>query len=229
MVFIFDNEFNELRLLNYFDFCYNKNMFNKKTKFQKQQGFTLIEALVSVVIAAMMISAATAFIIYGSRTNMFGSDQDMAVKNARDAGNEIVKEIREATQGDNGDYLLDLVEAQNFSFYSNIDDDDYIEKIRYFLDDHALKKEVIKPSGDPLEYSSANVATTTIALYINNQAEAIFTYYDTDNNLIGDSTSNKSDIRLVNISLKVNVNPNIAPQDYYVDMETHIRNLKDNL
>ena len=197
--------------------------------YYNQKGFTLIEVFVSMAIALMMVSAATAFIIYGGKANIFGSEQDMAVKNARKAGAEITKEIREAAQGDNAGYLLDLVEAQNFIFYSNIDDDDSIEKVRYFLDDHMLKKVVINPSGDPLEYSAVNAATTTIAMYINNQAEAIFTYYDTANNLIADPISDKSDIRLVHISLKVNVNPNIAPQDYYVEMEAHIRNLKDNL
>ncbi|MCK5459585.1 prepilin-type N-terminal cleavage/methylation domain-containing protein [Candidatus Parcubacteria bacterium] len=201
---------------------------NKNYNFN-QKGFTFIEVFVSIAIAAMMISAATSFIIYGSRANLFGSDQDTAVRNARKAGAEIVKEIREAAQGDNGDYLLDLVEEQSFSFYSNIDDDDYIEKIRYFLEDHILKKEVVNPSGDPLEYSAASTTTSTVALHINNQTEAIFTYYDTDNNLISDPTSNKSAVRLIHISLKVNVNPNIAPQDYYVQMEANIRNLKDNL
>lgn len=200
-----------------------------KNKNFNQTGFTFIEVFVSIAISLMMVSAATVFIIYGGKMNLFGSEQDMAVKNARDAGNEIIKEIREAAQGDNGDYLLDLVEAQDFSFYSNIDDDDFTEKIRYFLDDCILKKEVIKPSGDPLEYASANTATTTVALHINNQSEAIFTYYDTDNNLIVNPSSDKSAVRLVRVSLKVNVNPNIAPQDYYVDMEAHIRNLKDNL
>ncbi|MCK4745098.1 hypothetical protein KAS41_03475 [Candidatus Parcubacteria bacterium] len=201
---------------------------NKNYNFN-QKGFTFIEVFISIAIALMMVSTVAAFIIYGSRANLFGSEQDMAVKNARKAGNEIIKEIREAAQGGNGDYLLDLVEEQNFSFYGNIDDDDYVEKIRYFLDDYVLKKEVIKPSGDPLEYSAANTTTSTVALHINNQTEAIFTYYDTGNNLISDPISNKSDIRLVHISLKVNVDPNKAPQDYYVEIEAHIRNLKDNL
>lgn len=188
----------------------------------------MIEITVVIMLLGFAISLFTNFVIQGYKANLFGKEQDLAVQNGRKATEQVSEEIREAVQSDRGDYILDVVGEQNLSFYSNIDSDANVEKVRYFLDNTIFKKGIIEPSGDPISYSGAE-AITDISQYINNQTESIFTYYDTDNNIIADPTTNKNDIRLIHISLKINVTPEIAPQDYYVKMETQIRNLKDNL
>lgn len=142
------------------------------------------------------------FIIRGFKSILFGYEQDSAVQNAKRITNEIIGEVRESAQSDRGDYLLDTVEEQNFSFFSDIDSDEYIEKIRYFLDSDILKKGVIEPIGDPLEYLDENEMISEIAEYINNQAEPIFTYYDTNNNLIANPLANKNSIRLIRVFYK---------------------------
>ena len=194
-----------------------------------KNGFTLLEITVVMAIFITFMVLSADYIIKGFRYTLFNSEQNEATQNARRVMNVMVQEIREAAQSDRGDYLLDAVEEQNFSFYSNIDDDANAEKIRYFLDNGIFKKGVIEPSGDPLEYLDINETVSDIARHINNQAEAIFTYYDTDYNLIANPSADKNNIRLVHISLKINVTPEIAPNDYYVNMDIQIRNLKDNL
>src|SRR3989339_105358 len=57
------------------------------------------------------------------------------------------------------------------------------------------------------------------------EAENLFTYYDSNN---ATSTSINS-IRLIKTSIKINVTPGIAPNDYYVETSVQLRNLKDNL
>ena len=88
---------------------------------------------------------------------------------------------------------------------------------------------VIKPSGDPLEYVVGDEIVNEVAEYVENQTLPIFSYYDKNNNLIADPNSDKSDIRLVQILLKINVTPERAPNDYDVTMDVMLRNLKDNL
>lgn len=194
----------------------------------RKQGFTLIEIIVVIMLLGLAVTLFTNFVVQGYKANLFGKEQDLAVQNGRKAAEEVAKEIREAVQSEKGDYILDIVEEQNLSFYSNIDNDADIEKVRYFLDNGIFKKGIIKPSGDPITYTGTE-SITDVSQYVNNQTEAIFTYYDTNNNIIADPTANKNDIRLIHISLKINVNPDITPQDYYVEMDAQIRNLKDNL
>ena len=196
----------------------------------RKSGFTLVEIVVVIMLLGFAVSLFANFVVQGYRANLFGKEQDLAVQNGRKAAEQVTEEIREATQSDRGDYILDVVGDQNLSFYSNIDNDTDVEKVRYFLDGatSTFKKGVIEPSGDPIVYTGTELIVN-VSQYINNQAEAIFTYYDTDNNIIADPTTNKNDIRLIHISLKINVTPKIAPQDYYVEMDAQIRNLKDNL
>ena len=68
-------------------------------------------------------------------------------------------------------------------------------------------------------------STTTIAQYMNNQDEPVFIYYDNNRAETADIDS----IRLINIQLRINVTPWRMPNDYYVETDVHLRNLKDNL
>ena len=38
-----------------------------------------------------------------------------------------------------------------------------------------------------------------------------------------------NEVRLINVILKINVTPLVAPNDYYVETDIQLRNLKDNL
>ncbi len=196
---------------------------------QNNQGFTLMETMVYVLIFVLFIIVAANFVIFGFRSTNFGFEQDSAVQQARQVIKYFSKEVRDAYQAETGDYLLDVVNPQELSFYCDYDGDGRIEKIRYFLDNTVLKKGVIEPSGDPVEYNASAETISEIARYINNQTEPIFTYYDTDNNLIADPPGHKTAIRLIHMSLKINVTPQRAPNDYYVEADVQIRNLKDNL
>ena len=189
----------------------------------KQHGFTLMETLVAMAIFLIVILLAGDFIITGFRATTFGSEQETAIQNARRGMEIMTKEIRGANNSERGDYPLSNIEEDDFVYYSDIDDDGQMERVRYFVDDTLLKK-VTTPPGPANDYDMPS-ATTTIANFMNNQAEAIFTYYD--NNYT--ETSDLDSIRLINIKLKINVTPERAPNDYYVETDVHLRNLKDNL
>lgn len=201
----------------------------KKEIAKNNSGFTLLETLVVLSISTALIFLGADFMIGGYKSNLFGREQDMAIQNARKVNKILVNELREAIQSERGDYILDLTENDQISFYSDVDKDNNVEKIRYFLDGTVLKRGIINPAGDPVQYLPANENITNVAEFLNNQSEPIFTYYDTNNNLIADPTTNKTSVRLIHISLKINVTPAIAPNDYYVEMDSQLRNLKDNL
>jgi prepilin-type N-terminal cleavage/methylation domain-containing protein len=195
----------------------------KMKLYLNKTGFTLMEISIAMAIFLTVVLLAGDFIIKGFRSTTFGSEQETAIQNARRGMEIMTKEIRGANDSERGDYPLSTVENDDFVYYSDIDDDGQMERVRYFLDDTLLKK-VTTPPGPADDYNMLS-ATTTIAEYVNNQAEAIFTYYD--NNYI--ETGDLDSIRLINIKLKINVTPERAPNDYYVETDVNLRNLKDNL
>ncbi|MDA3840170.1 MAG: type II secretion system protein [Patescibacteria group bacterium] len=196
---------------------------------KNNKGFTLIELLVYMLIFSSLVFMSSDFVINGFRATTFGIEQEEATKNAKKTVDSMVLEIREARSSSRGDYLLDDVSSQSLSFYSDIDSDSNIEKVRYFIDGDILKKGTIEPLGSPLEYLSINEVIEIVAENINNQVLDVFTYFDTDQNQIINPGGDRDRIRLIKVSLLVNVTPEIMPADYIIDMDIHIRNLKDNL
>ncbi len=190
-----------------------------------KNGYTLVEILVVVFIMMMALFVGADYIINGFRSTTFNIEQEDAIVNARNAVNIFTKEIRGANTSDNGSYTLDTIADQEFIFYSDINDDNSMEKVRYYLDsgDNELMKDVIA-AGPARDYSQATT-TSIIARYINNQSEPIFTYYDSN----GATTTAIIDVRMIGISLKVNVTPSRAPNDYYIVANVTLRNLKSNL
>lgn len=188
-----------------------------------KNGFTLIEILIAITITAILTIVINRFIVQSYKSITFNSEQSEAIEQARDAMEIMIREIRSANVSEQGAYALLTTAEHNFVYYSDIDDDQETEKIRYFLDGSELKKVVTEP-GISMDYGGAAV-TSTIASYVNNQADPIFIYYDSDYLEV----SAINDIRLINIQLKINVTPERAPGDYWARTDVNLRNLKDNL
>ncbi len=197
-------------------------MLNKINKLNNK-GFSLIEITVVISIILISIYITTDFISMGFKTARFADEQDTAVKTARNSMETIIKEIRGANISEQGDYPLLLIDDEEIIFFSDIDNDDEFEKIRYYIDNTQLKKTVTEP-GPAYDYSSAPINTVS-ANYLNNDADPVFVYYD--DSYIETDVINR--VRLIKVNLKINVTPSIAPNDVYVSSDVNLRNLKDNL
>jgi len=206
-------------------------LFSKTPK--KNAGFTLIETIITLGIFLLIITAVTAFVAQGFRVNRFTLHQSEAISQARKGMDSLVKEIREASPAENGSYPIETADDQNLIFYSDIDADELVEKIRYFLDGTDLKKSIIEPTGFPPEYSGVE-QITTISQYIRNDTIPLFYYYnrdyptDTENNPLTTPAA-VNEIKLIRIFLEVNVDPGQAPEHFILISNSQIRNLKDNL
>ncbi len=190
---------------------------------KNKQGFSLMEVLVAMSIFSLVFILGGRFITTGFRMTTFGSEQEDAIKHARQAIEIMTKEIRGANNSQQGDYPLSIIEDDIFEFYSDIDYDGEFERIKYVFEDTEIKKVITSPG--PLNDYNQPHSTTTIAQFMNNQDEPVFIYYDSDRNETVDIDS----IRLIRIVLRVNVTPWRMPNDYYVETDVHLRNLKDNL
>lgn len=193
--------------------------------FSEYRGFTFIEVMVAVLISVVLVLVVNRFMVQSYKAITFTSEQEGAIEEARDALDLMTKEIRSANSSEQGSYALLVAEDQDFSFYSDVDNDGQKEQIRYFLDteNNELKRVLLEP-GALLDYGGSG-STSTVASYINNQTNPIFVYYDSDYS----EAQSINQIRLVNIQLKVNITPERAPNDYWARTDVHLRNLKDNL
>jgi len=206
---------------------------NKNNK--KDNGFTLIETLVVLGIFVFALGAVTSFLIYAYKAENFSVTQALAIDSARKGVNTFTKEIREAIQSDSGAYLLEKCEDFEIIFYGDIDKDDNVERVRYFLEDEKIKKGVIDPSGSPSVYTSEE-EIKTISTYVRNTTTPLFYFYDSSFSgkeedlplttpVLGDSLD---EITMIGIELKVDINPFRAPKILEIKSKIQLRNTKQN-
>jgi type II secretory pathway pseudopilin PulG len=199
------------------------------------RSFTLIETILTIFIFSMSLTLLVTFVINVYRAYGYNFEQAVAINEARKGIETMVREIREARYAADGSYPLKEAGNSQFIFYSDIDRDGNIERVRYFLDGTNFKKGVIDPSGDPPQYLLANEKVSILSVYVRNGAATpVFTYYNGDWPL--DAVHNPlptltrlTETKLMHVYLKINVDPNRPPDNFELESDTQIRNLKTNL
>lgn len=191
------------------------------------KGLTLIEVIVTVAIFALLMGVVVGLIMMAYQAQGYTWQQSLAVDEARKGVETMVKEIREARGGDNGSYIIEKAEDYQFIFYSNIDEDPATERVRYFVEGTDFKKGVIDPTGWPIVYDPNNEAVAILSQHVRNQPP-IFRYFDGQSQELPPPARLK-DTKLMRVYLVVNVDVNRPPQDFTLESDVQIRNLKTNL
>ena len=111
---------------------------------------------------------------------------------------EVEKELKSMEDSNIGGYPLEEALNQKLTFYSDIDKDNLVEKISYFIENNTLKKEIISPTGSPLKYDDLKTKTRIIIKELP-APQNIFYYYDKDFN----TTSDISKIKIIKVNIKV--------------------------
>ncbi len=192
------------------------------------KGFTLIETIVTITIFTLAMGAVSGFIVMAYRTQSFSWEQSLAIGEARRGIETMVKEIREARPGDDGSYIIENAADFEFIFYSDIDKDQKTERVRYFIQGTDFKKGVTDPQGWPIEYPEANEQIFILSQYLRN-SPPIFHYFDGLGQELTQLPARLKDTKLMRFYLVINVNPNRSPQDFVLESDVQIRNLKTNL
>lgn len=211
-------------------------MNNKKN--QKNQifleggrGFSLIEVFIAIVILSLIVGLIGAFqsdVFSLNRIIQSGlANQNEAKKVIRPFANE----VRSASISNLGSYPIKSASDTEFIFYSDIDQDNLKEEVKYYLENGDFKKSIIKPTGQPLVYDSENESIINIIHDVTN--DVIFEYYDSSYDGTASSTPLEnpvitSDIRLVKINLVIDSDPLKPPSPLYITTQVSVRNLKDN-
>ncbi len=203
-------------------------------KVNSNKGFSIVELLIAIFITLIIITV----IILVQNSVL---DQQQIVTNSYISMNtanynvqQIIKEIRNCQTGDSGSYLLETLNDQEITFYSNVDSDDQIERITYRLEGSDLVKSVINPTDYPIQYRTEDAQTKTVAENVVNGEQSLFYYYN--GNYPQDETNNPlapnqraTQTRMIGIDLIINVNEKILKKNYRIESFAQIRTLKDNL
>ena len=196
---------------------------------RNKPGFTLLETIIALGIFAILVLGAGVFVTDVFRYNRSlsnGLDAERAVQRMLVG---ISRELRTASPSSLGSYSIETATATSLTFYANIDNDTYKERLRYFISGSNLRRGVLKPTGNPLIYNSANEQVSTVAENVTNTD--LFTYYD--QNYDGTSAPlsfpvTTTSIRLVTVRLVVDREPTYSPIPYEGVTSVEIRNLKTN-
>lgn len=200
-----------------------------KFKINLKSGFTLIETLFGIAIFVVIIGVLTLFSKNVWVYNSFVSSGLATTDTGRQMLKTMISEMRTASTANTGAYVIDQATTSVLSFYSDIDNDGLKEKVRYFLNGTKLQKGVIKPTGSPYSYNSANEKISILASNVTNIA---FSYYD--KNYDGTTAAlsfpiNLPIVRLIKITVTLDNDPNRPPAPTVFSSQVSIRNLKDNL
>ncbi|MEW6610328.1 MAG: hypothetical protein AB1352_01705 [Patescibacteria group bacterium] len=199
---------------------------------QSQGGFSMVETVTAVAIVGLIILAIGVFQgnIFTFNTSLH--NQLSGQYESRQALEKIIAEARVATAADNGAYPLEAAQETSFIFYSNVDADAAIERVRYFVSGNTLRRGVIEPSGSPAQYPAGNETVTTILNNLTLGATPVFSYYDTNYSGTEAPLSHPVDphvVRYVEITFFIDKDPTRPPTALQNHSGVNIRNLKDNL
>jgi type II secretory pathway pseudopilin PulG len=196
-------------------------------------GFTLVEILV-----VLGIFVAIAIILGNFSRDIFfmGVVVDNSLAAERE-GQQILQpmsnEFRSASASNTGAYPIAEASTSTITFFSDVNNDGLKERVRYFLAGAILKRGIIKPTGSPYQYLTANETISEMVHDIKNgPTRPIFDYYDTNYDGSSAPLSNPppiSSIRLVKITLYISKDPLHTPVPVQVTTQATLRNLKDNM
>lgn len=198
-----------------------------------QNGFTLVEVLVSIAVLGFIVMSVSGF---QSNILRFNRSTTLSLDSARYAQSilrTIVRELRTAKPGDDGSYPILQAGTSTITFFSDINSDGRQEKIRYFVEEGVFQKGVTQSSGLPVSYLDGQEEFHVLAerVYLSSSTP-LFQYYDglytgTSTPLADPVVAKK--VRLIKINLIIRNDQTSDAGDRLYTSQVMLRNLKDSL
>ncbi len=190
-------------------------------------GFSLVETIVVIALFTIVSLVLSSNIATFYRLNAYTLAQSYQVDTARRGIDIMVQDLREMTYSDSGTFPLVSMDDYSVSFYSDIDRDNSVEYVEYSLASTTLYKKVFSATGTPPVYNmSTPESTVTLSEYVQNELQAIpiFVYYTGDGSQAS-GTSTVTDIRYIEATVIVNIDPIRDPGQYKLRSSAALRNL----
>ncbi|MEK7608211.1 MAG: hypothetical protein AAB495_01395 [Patescibacteria group bacterium] len=204
----------------------------KKNTIFRRDGFSIFEVVIVLSIFALVLFAVSSF---RGNLNILENLVNQKLQSRQDLDQEfqiMITELRSAGPSSLGAYPIETASTSSITFFSDVDKDGVFERVRYYLSSTTIQKGVIEPAGNPLVYATSTEATTTIiSNVIISTSTPFFQYYGanyTGSQPVLPLPIDTTQVRIVKISLSVDVNPKLAPVPIYFSNTINIRNLRSN-
>jgi hypothetical protein len=204
----------------------------KKIFFQKNKsGMTLAETLVAITIFTIGITGFTELFVQTWKSNSFIIEKGQIITLATQVLRGMEGRLRSLRQGSNGDYAVKSGNDFDLVVYLDDNNDSKVERVHFYLDklNDKLQKGVTNP-GEDGSYPSGDQSIITLASYVTNtDSQPIFYYYGKNYPPASLSTPViPTDVRLIEVSLWVNIKPLTAPDNINIQSVTQLRNVGEN-
>ncbi len=203
-----------------------------------KKGFSLIELMVMLFAMVLISSAATTTMIKTYRNSRYTIQYTRAVQDAQQSIAIMVSDLREAKFSDNGSYPLDDMGANSVVFYTDLDQDSSVERVRYSIEDQILYRYVTDSkvedddNGDPtVMYDDDDEVGEILTMFLRNTdvdiLENLFRYFDIHGDEIAEADYNvkTNEVVMMRVKAIVNVDPETAPRDEVIETTVTLRNL----
>lgn len=193
------------------------------------RGLTLAETLVVIALTLLVGGALLSVIRMFYQNNAYIFEATTAVDSARRGLAVSLSALREASYGDDGNYPIAAAATSSITFYSDIDSDGGIERVKVWVYQDSLYRVVTNAAGNPPSYTGQTGASTTIATHVRNGTSTpVFAYYDSAGTQLSTTSPDVSDIASVAATLMVDINPSRAPNILTLTGGATIRNLLEH-
>jgi prepilin-type N-terminal cleavage/methylation domain-containing protein len=197
-----------------------------RKKIVTKKGMSLLELLISIFILGVVMFGMSAFFAYLWKVKSQEVSRGQSIITASNSVNKMIQNIRKSAQAESGAYMLDSGDDFDFTFYSDIDNDNNLERIHYYLDGNTLKMGTAEPIlGTNPTYPVGDQETIEVATNVVNDAatEPMFVYYDSSGSAMT-TPVNVYAVKSVKVSVFVNIDPGNI-EDVEINSTVALRNV----
>lgn len=208
----------------------------QKRNFFSRNGFTLVETLVALAIFTLGIAATVLIFSKTVKNKAYALEMGKSAFVVSRSMGDLTQYLRRARQSDAGSYPIVSAKDNDLVIYSDYDKDGKTEQLHIYLSNGIVYLDVHDPSAafPPLyapPVNNPNNGTTVVLAkqIVNTPTDPMFSYFDKDypQSSAVATPADVSEIRLIKLFLKINIDPNRAPDNIQQETFIEIRNLND--